>query len=79
VESGAKTDRAQLRRLLGQVDAGDVLLTRLNRLARLTLDLLAPAHVIRYPNLARSYDVSVSTFSVGKMKLSAGASTFVAE
>src|ERR1700688_1825990 len=39
--SGAKTDRAQLRRLLGQLDAGDVLtVTRLDRLARSTRDLL---------------------------------------
>jgi DNA invertase Pin-like site-specific DNA recombinase len=39
--SGAKTDRAQLRRLLDQIDAGDVLMvTRLDRLARSTRDLL---------------------------------------
>jgi DNA invertase Pin-like site-specific DNA recombinase len=41
VASGAKTDRAQLRRVIGQLDAGDVLLvTRLDRLARSTRDLL---------------------------------------
>jgi DNA invertase Pin-like site-specific DNA recombinase len=41
VASGAKTDRAQLRRLLAALDAGDVLLmTRLDRLARSTRDLL---------------------------------------
>ncbi len=41
VASGAKTDRAQLRRLLGQLGAGDVLMvTRLDRLARSTRDLL---------------------------------------
>ena len=41
VASGAKTDRAQLRRLLDQLDAGDVLLvTWLDRLARSTRDLL---------------------------------------
>jgi DNA invertase Pin-like site-specific DNA recombinase len=41
VTSGAKTDRAQLRRLLDQLDAGDVLtVTRLDRLARSTRDLL---------------------------------------
>ena len=41
VASGAKTDRAQLRRLLDQLDAGDVLtVTRLDRLARSTRDLL---------------------------------------
>src|SRR5467141_2365330 len=41
VASGAKTDRAQLRRLLDQLDPGDVLtVTRLDRLARSTRDLL---------------------------------------
>lgn len=41
VASGAKTDRAQLSRVLAQLDAGDVLLvTRLDRLARSTRDLL---------------------------------------
>ena len=41
VASGAKTDRAQLRRLLDVLDAGDVLtVTRLDRLARSTRDLL---------------------------------------
>jgi len=40
VASGAKTDRAQLRRVLAQLDAGDVLMvTRLDRLARSTRDL----------------------------------------
>jgi DNA invertase Pin-like site-specific DNA recombinase len=41
VASGAKTDRAQLRRVLEELDAGDVLMvTRLDRLARSTRDLL---------------------------------------
>jgi DNA invertase Pin-like site-specific DNA recombinase len=41
VTSGAKTDRAQLRRVIDQLDAGDVLMvTRLDRLARSTRDLL---------------------------------------
>ena len=41
VASGAKTDRTQLRRALEQLEAGDVLLvTRLDRLARSTRDLL---------------------------------------
>jgi DNA invertase Pin-like site-specific DNA recombinase len=41
VASGAKTDRAQLRRLLDVLEAGDVLtVTRLDRLARSTRDLL---------------------------------------
>jgi DNA invertase Pin-like site-specific DNA recombinase len=39
--SGAKTDRVQLRRVLDQLGAGDVLMvTRLDRLARSTRDLL---------------------------------------
>jgi DNA invertase Pin-like site-specific DNA recombinase len=39
--SGAKTDRAQLTRVLAQLDAGDVLMVaRLDRLARSTRDLL---------------------------------------
>ena len=41
VASGAKTDRTQLRRALDQLEAGDVLMvTRLDRLARSTRDLL---------------------------------------
>jgi DNA invertase Pin-like site-specific DNA recombinase len=39
--SGAKTDRSQLRGVLDQLEAGDVLtVTRLDRLARSTCDLL---------------------------------------
>jgi DNA invertase Pin-like site-specific DNA recombinase len=39
--SGAKTDRAQLRKALDQLESGDVLMvTRLDRLARSTRDLL---------------------------------------
>jgi DNA invertase Pin-like site-specific DNA recombinase len=41
VASGAKTDRAQLRRLLAEIGPGDVVMvTRLDRLARSTRDLL---------------------------------------
>ena len=41
VASGAKTDRAQLRRLLDELEEGDVLtVMRLDRLARSTRDLL---------------------------------------
>ena len=41
VASGAKTDRPQLRRLLAQIGPGDVItVTRLDRLARSTRDLL---------------------------------------
>jgi DNA invertase Pin-like site-specific DNA recombinase len=39
--SGAKTDRAELRKVLAKLDEGDVLMvTRLDRLARSTRDLL---------------------------------------
>ena len=42
VASGAKTERAQLRRLLAVIDAGDVVtVTRINRLARSTFDLFS--------------------------------------
>jgi len=41
VASGAKTNRAQLRRVIDQLEAGDMLMvTRLDRLARSTHDLL---------------------------------------
>src|SRR3954454_17470259 len=41
VESGAKNDRAQLRRALAKLESGDVLMvTRLDRFARSTRDLL---------------------------------------
>jgi len=41
IASGAKTDRAQLRRLLAEIGPGDVVMvTRLDRLARSTRDLL---------------------------------------
>jgi DNA invertase Pin-like site-specific DNA recombinase len=41
VASGAKTDRAQLRKAIAALHAGDVLMgTRLDRLARSTRDLL---------------------------------------
>src|SRR3984893_4847331 len=41
IERGAKTNRAQIRRLLDVLDAGDVLtVTRLDRLARSARDLL---------------------------------------
>ena len=47
IASGAKTDRAQLRRALDQLAAGDVLMvTRLDRLARSTRDLLNTLAVI---------------------------------
>ena len=40
-ESGAKTDRAELAKVLAKLEAGDVLMvTRLDQLARSTRDLL---------------------------------------
>jgi|SRR6516164_799881 len=55
VASGAKTERAQLRRLLAVIDAGDVVtVTRLDRLARSTRDLLNTPAASRFP-LARRY------------------------
>ena len=45
--SGAKTDRAELAKLLGKLEAGDVLIvTRLDRLARSTRDLLNVLDVV---------------------------------
>src|SRR3954452_901208 len=47
VASGAKTDRAQLRRLVATLGPGDlVTVTRLDRLARSTRDLLNPLAAI---------------------------------
>lgn len=48
VARGAKTDRAQLRRVLDALGPGDVLMvTRLDRLARSTRDLLNLAAITR--------------------------------
>jgi DNA invertase Pin-like site-specific DNA recombinase len=47
VASGAKTNRAQLRQLLAEIGPGDVVtVTRLDRLARSTRDLLNTLAVI---------------------------------
>jgi len=47
VASGVKTDRPQLHRLLGEIGPGDVMMvTRLDRLARSTAELLRIAEVI---------------------------------
>src|SRR3981189_3527477 len=69
VASGAKTDRAQLRRLLDQLEAGDVLtVTRLDRLAPSPRPLLntlphqegripvARRHMGRHHDIARAAD-----------------------
>jgi DNA invertase Pin-like site-specific DNA recombinase len=54
VASGAKTDRAQLCRLLGRLSTGDVLtVTRLDRLARSTRDLLRHSWRERHVGLGR--------------------------
>ena len=54
VASGAKTDRAQLRRLLDQLTTGDVVtVTRLDRLARSTRDLLNTLAAITGKGAAR--------------------------
>jgi len=88
VASGAKTDRAQLRRALDQLDVDDVLMvTRLDRLARSTRDLLNTLASItakgagfrslggdaREPmrDIARSYNVSHST--ILRLDMKAGA------
>ncbi len=56
VASGAKTDRSQLRHAPDQLVAGDVLVvTRLDRLARSTRDLLT--------EIARTHNVSAATIS----------------
>jgi DNA invertase Pin-like site-specific DNA recombinase len=53
VTSGAKTDRPQLRWLLSEVAAGDVVMvTRLDRLARSTRDLLNTLAAIGEKKLA---------------------------
>ncbi len=45
--SGAKTDRAELRKAIAKLDEGDVLMvTRLDRLARSTRDLTATLDTI---------------------------------
>jgi hypothetical protein len=68
VASGARTDRAQLRKAIAALQAGDVLMvTRLDRLARSTRDLLNTLAAItaskagfawRLADIARSYNVS---------------------
>jgi DNA invertase Pin-like site-specific DNA recombinase len=55
--SGAKADRSQLRKALDQLDSGDVLMvTRLDRLARSTRDLLntSPRSPAKGPDSALS-------------------------
>jgi DNA invertase Pin-like site-specific DNA recombinase len=53
--SGGKTDRAQLRRIPGQLAKGDVLtVTRLDRLARSTRDLLNTLATVISPFISSS-------------------------
>ncbi len=59
VASGAQSDRAQLRKAIAALDPGDVLMvTRLDRLARSTRDLLNTL-----AEIGRSYDVSSWTIA----------------
>ena len=73
VASGAKTERAQLRRLLAVIDAGDVVtVTRLDRLARSTRDLLNTLAAItaknaRFRSLADTW--ADTTTSHGRLML----------
>jgi Resolvase, N terminal domain len=61
--SGAKTHRAQLRKALAALDAGDVLLvTRLDRLARSTPDLLNTPANGRSVNQKRSSNKLLTTY-----------------
>jgi DNA invertase Pin-like site-specific DNA recombinase len=61
VASGAKTDRSQLRRALDHLAAGDVLMvTRLDRLARSTRDLLNTLATITDRKAGFSLPVAVS-------------------
>jgi DNA invertase Pin-like site-specific DNA recombinase len=54
VASGAKTDRTQLRRVIGLLADGDVLMvTRLDRLARSTRDLLNTLKSLLQPIMDR--------------------------
>jgi DNA invertase Pin-like site-specific DNA recombinase len=58
--SGAKTDRAQLRRVIEALEPGDVLMvTRLDRLARSTRDLLTRSR--RSPRAATTGPTATST------------------
>jgi DNA invertase Pin-like site-specific DNA recombinase len=68
VASGAKTGGAQLRRLLGQLEAGDVLtVTRLDRLARSTRDLLSTIADRKFRSLGDTW--ADTTTSHGRLML----------
>jgi DNA invertase Pin-like site-specific DNA recombinase len=65
--SGAKTDRAQLRRALAELGAGDVLfVTRLDRLARSTRDLLNTLAAIADRGARFRFRVSSTAPEAGK-------------
>ena len=60
VASGAKTDRAQLARLLDTLNTGDIVtVTRLDRLARSTKDLLNTLSTITDKGAATRVDFSL--------------------
>ena len=75
VASGAKTDRAQLRGALDHIEQGDVLLvTRLDRLARSTRDLLNTLAAITakgagFRSLSDTYTWADSTTAHGRLML----------
>jgi Resolvase, N terminal domain len=55
--SGAKTGRAELHKLMGRLEPGDVLIvTRFDRLARSTRDLVAKSRMGRYDHTAWAAD-----------------------
>jgi hypothetical protein len=70
--SGAKTDRAQLRKALDRLEAGDVLMvTRLDRLARSARDLLntlAMPQPLRFGQRLRSWQCHSSCPGGGRSK-----------
>src|SRR3954452_8280524 len=77
VASGATTDRAQLRRALAKLESGDVLMvTRLDRLARSTRDLLNTLAVLteRQAGFRSLGDVRADT-TTPHGRLSAGSTT----
>src|SRR4051794_21987803 len=73
VASGAKTDRLQLRRLLlDQLTTGDVLMvTRLDRLARSTRDLLNPLAPRDHASGDRCQGATIQLFRLAQLVVAA--------
>jgi hypothetical protein len=73
VASGAKTDRAQLRRTLDQIDAGDVLMvTRLDRLSARPATFSIPSR--RSPGSKRVSDRSATHGRTPRRRMAASCS-----